>query len=131
MSTLEERLSREPEGWRPSPGDQLIGTVLDIDTRTSDYGEGVYPLLLVETTDDKLYAVHAFHTVLKSELARRRPNIGDRIGIRYSGIPDGKKYEHYRVELERPTVAPDWDAIGQAADDELVDDLDEPDEKPF
>lgn len=114
--SIEDRLNSESApGWRPEPGEQLVGTIVEIGTAHGDYGE--YPLLVVERTDGTDVSVHAFHTVLKSELASKRPTEGDVIGIKYLGIPAGKKYESYKVVLERNTrpADTDWDAIGRQA----------------
>jgi hypothetical protein len=80
-----------------------------------------YPLLEVETDDGEVVAVHAFHTVLKNELAKKRPDVGDRVGIKYLGTPPGKNYESYRVVIERTTASsPNWDAIGANAAEEMA-----------
>lgn len=122
--TLEDRLNQEAApGWRPEPGEQLVGTIVEISSATGDFGE--YPLLVVEKTDGTGdVAVHCFHTVLKSEVAAKRPSEGDKIGIKYLGIPTGKKYESYRVVLDRqtPAASTDWDAVGRQAAQEAVDD---------
>lgn len=119
--SLEDRLNQEfAPGWRPDAGEQLVGTIVEISSGRGDYGE--YPLLVVEKADGTGdVAVHAFHTVLKSELAAKRPSEGDRIGIKYLGIPAGKKYESYRVVLERktPATGTDWNQVGQQASDEM------------
>lgn len=120
--SIQDRLNQEPApGWRPEVGDQIIGTILEIsEAPGTEYGP--YPLLTIAQDDGTEVAVHAFHTVLKKELAAKRPVEGDRIGIKYLGIPSGKRYESYRVVLERrtPTQGTNWDAVGAAADQELA-----------
>jgi hypothetical protein len=121
MPTLHDRLARDPQGWRPQPGDSLVGTLIDVEERESDYG-GVYPMLIIETDDGDEVAVHCFHTVLKNEVARQKPASGDRIGIRYKGRVGDAKYESYRVVVEKAngeTVAPDWDRMVADTDAEL------------
>lgn len=116
---LEDRLDEFPKGWRPKPGDKLVGVVTGIDVRDGDYGR--YPVVTVETEDGEI-AVHAFHTVLKRELARQRPRPGERIGIAYHGRDEGKGYERYRLAVDReaePDAGPDWDEIGEQAEREL------------
>lgn len=112
--TILDQLNRPPsEAWKPAPGDTLIGRVTELDTRVTVHGE--YPLVVLETEDGRLVGVHGFHTVLKSELARRRPAIGDRIGIRFDGNPPGKDYKSYRVVVDHAQprdTGPDWDRIG-------------------
>lgn len=106
---LEDRLNAPPtKGWKPQPGDMLIGTILEIGTATSTYGE--YPLIVVDA-DGGPVAVHAFHSVLRNELKRLSPSEGDRLGIKYLGRVQGndQTYESYTVAVERATpVAHDW-----------------------
>lgn len=126
MSTLEDRLDRNSEGWRPKPGDQIVGRIVSLSMYTGgDYGD--YPLLEVEADDGRLVAVHAFHTVLRRELGRQKPAVGERIGIRYLGRHD-RGYEHYRVVMDRDAPAGetvDWDQVARRADDELDDQADD------
>ena len=57
-------------------------------------------------------AVHAFHTVLKHEIANKRPQVGDELAVKYLGIPDGKSYEAYRVLVEKKEQTPvNYDAM--------------------
>jgi hypothetical protein len=102
-------------------GDKVIGVVVDIDERLSDFNEGPYPLVTINRDDDNTeVAVHCFHTVLKQEIAKKRPQVGDHIGIKYLGIPDGRKYELYKVVLERPTRI-DYERMAAEAKAELAD----------
>ena len=125
--SFEEQLDSYPEGWRPQPGDKVIGTIVEIDTRTSDYGQGDYPVLTIALDSGEEVAVHAFHTVLKNELARLKPVEGERIGIVYHGKKAGKGggngYESYRVKVDRSaggsSSAPDWDAMKAETDQQL------------
>ncbi len=116
MSIL-DKLDRVPEPWKPEVGDKLVGEVIELDTRDSGFGE--YPLVGVLTEDGREVTWHAFHTVAKSELARKRPKVGDLIGVVYQGKLNGKDYESYRIVVEsrEPTEAtvPDWDAIAADA----------------
>ncbi len=99
--SLEDRLNDEPApGWRPEKGEQIIGTIVEIGEAKGDYA--AYPLITIETATGDI-AVHAFHTVLRQELESKQPAEGDRIGIRYLGVPDDKDYESYRVVIERAT----------------------------
>ncbi len=123
MSKLADRLDRDPEPWKPKPGDKLIGTVTGFSERTSDYG--TYPLVEIETDTGELFVWHCFHTVGRNELAKLRPAVGDTLGVKYIGRDGTTKYERYRVEVERADQAtvpePDWDTIGDRAASELCD----------
>jgi len=124
VKSLQDRLQAKTESWKPKPGDTLIGTLLEITERESEYG--VYPLLIIETEDGDEVAVHGFHTVLKNELGRQAPVVGDQIGIIYHGKDEDRKYEKYRVVLDRvrsETKPVDWkgyadDTAGAAGTDE-------------
>ncbi len=112
MTSIEDRLNRIPEPWKPNPGDHLIGTVVTVTTRTNDYGE--YPVITIEANGNE-WDFHGYHTVARRELEQQNPQPGDQIGIRYLGKPDDKPYEQYRIIVERPN-------IGSAID---------PEEEPF
>jgi hypothetical protein len=104
-----------PAAWWPSPGDVLKGTVSEIDVITGEYGG--YPCVTVDG-DDRV-AVHAFHTVLRNELAKRNVQVGDQIEILYGGKsgPKATDYERYRVKnLIRQPKEFDWGA-GRDPDD--------------
>jgi len=109
--SLTDMLDSFPEGWRPQPADKLIGVVIGSETRTTDYGE--YPIHTVRTDDGRDVAVHAYHTVLRRELEKLQPRVGDRIGIAYHGPHPTRGYERYRVVLVRDTGG--GDAEGAAS----------------
>lgn len=118
--SIEERLeSGLPSAWRPDQDDpdMIVGEVVDIQVGTSDYDP--YPLILIRQDDGEEKAVHGFHTVLKNELKRQRPQIGERMGIKYLGeqkTKPGSKFNSfigYRVKVERDTGAFDWSKLGQ------------------
>lgn len=99
------------QGWRPSPGDKVSGQIVDI--AATDGGYGVYPIVTLRSEDGGEVAVHAFHTVLRRELARRRPVVGDELEITYLGKQQGKSgtqgYDGYRVRSNKDTVGYNWD----------------------
>jgi hypothetical protein len=68
----DELLRPTAPGWRPEPGDVLIGEVAGLDERPGFAGE-VYPIVTVHCEDGSYVAVHAFHTVLRGELERQAP----------------------------------------------------------
>ena len=114
--SLEDRLDSAATGWKPNPGDRLVGTVIDVDSRDGDYG--VYPIVTVQTDNGDEIAIHAFHTVLRREFAKRQPQPGERIGVKYLGKSD-KGYESYKIVWEN-VVPPDWSRIGVEAEAEAV-----------
>lgn len=96
--SIEDRLDTIPEAWKPKAGDKLIGVIVELEERTSEYGS--YPSVTVMSDDGRERVFHAFHTVAKEELGRRKPKLGDRIGIAYFGIDEVKGYERYRIVVE-------------------------------
>jgi hypothetical protein len=99
------------EGWKPSPGDRVQGVVTDV--TATDGGYGVYPVVTLRTPDGSEVAVHAFHTVLRKELARRRPGVGDELDITYLGKKSGGRsdrgYDAYRVKSSKDAPF-NWDS---------------------
>jgi hypothetical protein len=104
--TLEERLEAgDAPGWKPEPGDRVLGLVVNIDERVSDYTGKPYPILTIEQGDGSEIAVHAFHTVLSNEISGKRIAVGDRVGVKYHGerVPKSGvgSFHHYSVAVER------------------------------
>lgn len=124
-SSLRDRLRQEVEGWRPEPNDEVFGQVVSISEREGDYDP--YPYIEIDDEDSgKIIGVHAFHTVLKNEIAAKKPQVGDTLGIVYLGKQTSKRvnaqgksseFEAYRVVHEsgsgEPPAAPDWEAHAQ------------------
>jgi hypothetical protein len=116
-TSIEDRLNADfAEAWKPEPGDTLIGEIVEIGER--DGGYGPYPIVTIRQDDTSVLAVHAFHTVLASQLAEQHPAIGDRIGIRYKGrvTSEGARggYHSYRVTVDRPAGGNvDWSKYGE------------------
>ena len=87
--------------------------------RDSDYGDP-YPIVTVERDDGTEVAFHGFHTIARRELANKRPQVGDTIGIAYHGCADAKPgmsgAELYKIIVERDGTPPpiDWGAVAPA-----------------
>lgn len=98
----------ESHSWRPTAGDEITGKLISVEARESGYGP--YPMLALDV-DGSEVSVHAFHTVLRTELAKRRPKPGDELTIKYLGkTPDSKDrkgYHSYRVLGGQP-MNYDW-----------------------
>lgn len=80
--------------WKPQPGDTITGRIEDISEHDAGYGR--YPILELATGTGTV-AVHAFHDVLKAELARLAPEIGDTVTIAYKVKHLERGYHQYRV----------------------------------
>jgi hypothetical protein len=105
-----------PEAWRPNPGDTISGYVVKVAAADGDYGP--YPVVTVRTTQlpqgEVDVAVHAFHDMLRSELADRQVQAGDQITITYLGKHPEKDYHGYRVVgADKPF---DWTQFGAKGD---------------
>lgn len=129
MSSLEDRLDQDVVGWKPDAGDKVLGTLVTVTEREGEYGP--YPYLEVEQSDGSIIGVHAFHTVLKNEIAQQEPEVGDEWGAKYHGKVTGKKIGKYGkpVEFEKyttvhspkvavPPTAPDWNKLQEEAKQE-------------
>jgi len=106
--------------WRPQPGDAVAGTIVAMSDFDGQYG--TYPTVTLDTGGPELVMIHAFHAVLKGELARLKPVLGDTLGIKFLGKVDGKDYQNYRVKLARSTgvdLSPNWGQHAQDAEAEL------------
>lgn len=86
-------------GWRPEPGDQIVGEIIAVDT--IDGRNGRYQCITLRTEDGDL-AVHAFHKVLAAELDRLRPKVGDTLGVAYYGKEERgeRSYHKWRAAVE-------------------------------
>jgi hypothetical protein len=126
--SLEDRLEQGlPSAWRPDQEDPdtLIGEVVEIEVGESEYGR--YPILVVRKDDNEEKAVHGFHSVLQNELLKHKPQVGERVGIKYLGdVPTKpgsrfKSYKGYRVKVQRDqTAAFDWNKIGAVDEDGMA-----------
>jgi hypothetical protein len=94
-----------PTGWRPKPGDTISGVVTDLAVCHGEHGS--YPLVELDGTTN----LHAFHEVLRNELARRSPKIGDRLEVTYQGRHPERDYHVYRV-TSNADIAFDWGVFG-------------------
>lgn len=88
------------EGWRPEPGDKIVGVLTAVST-TDVGGYGEYPLLTVKKSNGVEVNLFCFHTVLKGWVESHQPKVGQRIGVKYFGRTDhggatGEGYENYK-----------------------------------
>jgi hypothetical protein len=129
MNTLSERLANFPEPWKPTTaGETLIGETTDLDWRESEYGDP-YPIVTVCSDEDgKEYAWHAYHTMARNEVAKKKPQIGERVGILYGGIGEAEPGKNapvkWRLIVERKPVEIDYSAVPTTPDPEPADTAD-------
>lgn len=75
----------QAEGWRPEPGDTIIGKVTSIDRGYSDYLKDYYPILTIQLDTGDAVAVHCFQTVLMRLVLDNQPAVGSTVGIKFHG----------------------------------------------
>jgi len=87
------------EAWRAKVENVIIGKILRYDKGWTDYGE--CPICLMEDEEaGEPRAVWIFHTVLLDEFKKKRPMVGERIGIKR--LPDAAKgYRRYELRVDR------------------------------
>jgi hypothetical protein len=111
--------------WKPNTGDTISGRIDDISEH--DAGFGRYPILEL-VTDTSVVSVHCYHDVLKNELARLAPTIGDSVTITYQGKHPEKNYHRYRVrDGDGHGRGINWSAYGETSEppkSDLPDDFD-------
>jgi hypothetical protein len=80
---------RSATAWRPTQGDMIDGTIVKILVRSGgDYG--AYPVVILDTGSATYTAIHAFHTLLRNQLAAIKASSGDEITIVYQGKVESK-----------------------------------------
>lgn len=113
--TLDQKLTAERENWKPhsdsSQPKSVSGLVIDQTERDLGYDQkGTAPFYRLLADDGTEWSVAGYHAVLRAELLRVAPNIGDRIGVLYQGEGTAKENQSaphmYRVVLERNPAGP-------------------------
>lgn len=119
MSSLEERMNSTALSWRPGETEEdgrdtsnpLYGKFMRMEAATSDFGP--YWRMIIEKSDSsgvvtgEEVSVALFHTVLKNELAKLQPRVGDLLGLRYDGKkprPGQQPIQMYTVRIDRPAA---------------------------
>jgi hypothetical protein len=103
-----------PDAWKPTkeggPGDTLEGRVVAL-TEGFGHDGAPCPIVTVKDADGVDHAVWLWHTTLRAELVKLRPEIGELLRLIYDGKRQsaaGHGYHVYTVEMpERPT-GPSW-----------------------
>lgn len=108
---LNDELDHDANWWSGTgttaqPGDTLIGTITNVLEFDGDFGP--YPVLELRCDDGTFSNLSCARSVLRNEIEKQRPGVGDRIGVRYIGpetSSKGTSYEKYRVRIDRQTPA--------------------------
>lgn len=113
--TLDQKLTAQRENWKPhsdsSQPKSVSGLVIDQTERDLGFEQkGTAPFLRVLADDGTEWSVAGFHAVLRAELLRVGPRIGDRIGVLYQGEGQAKENQSpphlYRVVVEQNPDGP-------------------------
>ena len=86
----------------PSP-EGIQGTVKFIGEVSSDYGPEMCPIIELEAKDGTLWSVRGYSTVLRNQIEKADPQIGDLMAVRYFGTKAGKsgrEYKNYKVVVK-------------------------------
>lgn len=99
----ETREYTQSEQWRPDPGDEIEGVVVDRYSFDTEYSENVPGVVLRVDGDDTPWSVAGLHKVLREIIEEQDPQKGDRVAYIYSGKREGKNqpYHHYRGAIRR------------------------------
>jgi hypothetical protein len=130
MTNLSDQLdSGHAPAWKPDPGAKLIGELITVDERLG-YNDQPYPILTLRCADGDV-AVHAFHSVLRNEVGKQNPQIGETVAIKYAGEvakEDGRgRYHSYRLVVDRSNSPVNLNKY--ASDEPVTDDYGDHDER--
>lgn len=101
-------------------GGEIVGTVVGFDQAPTRFAANV---VIVRIQDDtgQVGSLWLTSTVLKSQFARLRPKVGERVEVTYLGLKDGANgaYHNYKVTApERPPFEPNWNDLGGELDED-------------
>lgn len=99
-----------PPAWRPKVGDVLVAVIDGYDIGHTPYGAVRTCIVTEEATNTKV-SLWLSSTVLLDLFNKHKPIPGEKIGLKYLGKDDDKKYHRYRLVVDRPTVV-DFSPLG-------------------
>jgi hypothetical protein len=120
MKNLALRLDSDAEWWQHSPGDKLVGRLVDRDTYypkpdpTTGKVYDPYPTVTVLVEEpgstenggepipvgaERIFG--ARRSIPRDEIEKKDPQVGDMIGIAYRGIPEERMYHFYKILVDR------------------------------
>lgn len=109
MLTPEELVDLEVSGWKPEPGDKLVGVIVDRENGVES-GWAPYTCLTIQTSETTATRLHCFHGVLRGMVDSKNPQVGDQIAVKYLGFkatPEGKYkgFEGYTTVIRKPAAS--------------------------
>ena len=110
IRTLSQKLVADKREWRPTEPEfdcpnMIFGLVLKLGEYYGKYREEPAPTMQLLTEDNIVWSVIGFHGYLRSEFARKQPQVGDFAAVAYLGTKRAKVGESepnvYQMEVER------------------------------
>jgi hypothetical protein len=88
----------------PSP-EGIQGRVKFLGTVPSEYGPEECPYVELEAADGTIWSVRGYATVLRNQITKANPQVGDLMAVRYFGVKTGKgknarEYKNYKVVVK-------------------------------
>lgn len=108
LARLHDEVARQAnpaQSWKPEPGDQLSGVVVDRRREHTNHGDEV-DVVDVQTEDDGTLAVWGTPAVLKRLISDKDPQCGDFILVKYHGMRparSGREFKHFGLAVHKAT----------------------------
>jgi hypothetical protein len=86
----------------PSP-EGIQGRVKFVGEVASDYGPEMCPIIELEAADGVVWSIRGYSTVLRNQITKADPKVGDIMAVRYFGVKTGKnsrEYKNYKVAVK-------------------------------
>lgn len=111
LDLLDAITEDQGDAWMPADDDEqpkgIQGKVISVSSVETDqkYGGGSVPLIEIQEKDGHVWSVRGYHLVLRNQLEKADPQVGDTIAIKYLGEKENKKkdnsYQNYGVACPR------------------------------
>ena len=118
LDRLDQMENAEP--WRAEVGDSLVGTVESTDSRATEFDPDC-PVIGVLDDGGSLWEVYGFGAVLKGQLLKQKPQVGDTVALRRSedriSASTRKPYKCFSLLVDRKPEPFDWDKVSPEGGD--------------
>lgn len=87
----------------PSP-EGIQGRVKFVGEINSDYGPEMCPIIELEAADGTVWSIRGYSTVLRNQITKADPKVGDFMAVRYFGMKTGRnsrEYKNFKVAVKR------------------------------
>lgn len=111
FNLLDEITEDNGEAWKPADDEDIPegiqGKVISVSSVETDqkYGGGTVPLLEIQEKSGRIWSVRGYHTVLRNQIEKNNPQVGDIVAIKYLGEKDNKKgdnsYQNYGMKCPK------------------------------